>query len=350
MTITVLDAFSDPTLASDLHNFDLLFTLPDPPPINVILEPGFATPTVDPTGAAATEITLDVEWAHALAPKATIDLVEAQSYSEADILSITNYAVVNDIGNVITQSYGENETCDPVFIGDMDVLFNQATAQHQTLVAASGDTGAGVPSCTIANTFVQGVNFPASDPNTLAVGGTTLFANAAQQYAGELVWNTQQTANPPTADDSGGGVSAVFGVPGYQAGISGLAGRGVPDVAYDADPNSGVFVVCSSCGLGADALLLVGGTSVAAPQWAGIIADASTLKGTPLGFVNTSLYTFFHHHAALTHNVFLGNNTYSFTQSSVATTITGFSAEVPLWNAAIGLGTPRGDKIATTLG
>lgn len=117
-TIVIVDAYQSPTIGSDLHTFDQLFGLNDPT-LNIIAPDGltpFDQSDANQTGWAG-EITLDVEWAHAIAPDATIDLVLAKSNADADILSATTYAVNNNLGDVISQSFGEAESCaDPAIL------------------------------------------------------------------------------------------------------------------------------------------------------------------------------------------------------------------------------------------
>ncbi len=148
-TIVIVDAFQSPTIVHDLHDFDSLFGLPDPM-LNILAPDGltpFDQSSADQTSWAG-EITLDVEYAHAIAPGATIDLVLAKSDQDADIFSATQFAVSNDLGDVISQSFGEAEQCmDPTLVGQEHALFDQASAQKITLLASSADQGAALPTC-----------------------------------------------------------------------------------------------------------------------------------------------------------------------------------------------------------
>src|ERR1700738_150395 len=146
-TIVIIDAFQSPTIEHDLKAFDALFGLNDP--AFKIVAPDGMTP-FDPTSAEhiiwSDEISLDVEWAHAIAPSANIVLVLARSGQDKDILSALRYAVEHNLGDVISQSYGEAEICmDPQVLRLQHQLFQKATAQGITLLASSGDTGAAQP-------------------------------------------------------------------------------------------------------------------------------------------------------------------------------------------------------------
>src|SRR5271157_707692 len=136
-TIVIIDAFQSPTIAHDLATFDSVFGLPNPT-LNIFAPDGL-TPfnPNDPNQIGwAGEITLDVEWSHVVAPNATIDLVLAKSSNDPDILSATKYAVENNLGAVISQSFGEGEICaDPKLLQAEHQVFKEATAKHITLFA-----------------------------------------------------------------------------------------------------------------------------------------------------------------------------------------------------------------------
>ena len=345
-TIVIIDASQDPTIRQDLHNFDVLFGLPDPK-LN-ILAPYGADP-FDP--GVATEITLDVEYAHAVAPLATIDLVltpiaSATTASEAyaDFLLGVSYAVDHKLGTAISMSYGFPEDCTNATVAaESHAIFAKAAAEHITTIASSGDHGATALNCSFtAFTTYRASSFPAADPYVLSVGGTYLDTLANGSYLGETAW-TQVSTNPDNGA-SGGGFSKDYAVPGYQskAGIQG-PGRGIPDVAYNGDPRSGVILLCSSCGYPPNTLLVVGGTSAGAPQWAGVVALGSQYAGHNLGFINPALYKVYTssaYHAAF-HDITIGNNSYTLTDSSGnVVTVLGFPAKKG-WDAVTGIGTPN---------
>ena len=177
-TIVIIDAYNNPYLQSDLDIQDATFGLP-----NVTLQkhvmPG--TPPFDindPNQAGwAEEETLDVLWAHAMAPGAGILLVAAASNNDTDILDATKYAVDNHVGDVISQSFGEAETCvDPSLLSQEHAVFQSAVNQGMTLFASSGDSGASQFNCAGTGP-VLAASSPASDPLVTGVGGTTLNAS-----------------------------------------------------------------------------------------------------------------------------------------------------------------------------
>src|SRR5439155_4807026 len=149
---------------------------------------------------------------HAVAPAAKIVLVLAKSNDDADILSATRFAVDHNVGDVISQSFGEAEQCmAPNLFKAQHKLFAKATAKGITLLASSGDQGAALPTCDNTS-FFKAASTPASDPNVTGVGGTRLFANGLTgAYASESVWN-----EPDFASAGGGGFSVKFRAPLYQ--------------------------------------------------------------------------------------------------------------------------------------
>lgn len=353
--ITIIDAFQDPTVRTDLRLFDRLFGLPDPR-LNV-LAPFGLTPfnPKDPqqTGFAV-EIGLDVEWAHAIAPGATIDLVLANVQQETlqgelkALLQATAFAVQNDIGSAISQSFGASESCvGAAFIQQEHQIFQQARVQHQSVFASAGDTGAAAIQCNAQGMPVavaRGVNYPASDPLVTSVGGTTLLATRAGQYIQETAWNESQLGHGAT----GGGLSQVFALPGFQRGIVGSATRAVSDVSFDADPLTGVPVVSSQVMQGQTVLIPVGGTSVGSPALAGVAALIDQAAGGRLGFLSSAFYRVSHSNAYRTifHDVQTGNNSFVFQQANnQVVTVPGFRA-VAGWDLPTGVGTPNVANLA----
>jgi subtilase family serine protease len=342
-TITILDAFQSPTITSDLATFDQLFGLPAPM-LNIIAPDGltpFDQTSADQTSWAG-EITLDVEYAHTIAPSATIDLVLAKSDQDADIYSAQKFVVSHNLGDVISQSFGEAEQCmDPTIFAASHKLFAQAIAQGQTVFASSADQGAALPTCDNSS-FFKAVSIPASDPDVTGVGGTILDADGVTgAYHGETTWN-----EPDFNAAGGGGFSNVYSAPIYQRGLR-LPARGVPDISYNAAIIGGVLAVWSSSGQGANLVFQFGGTSAGSPQWAGLIALADQLRHHRVGFINNALYalslnskiynTFFH-------DVTTGDNTYH----GAAITIPGYSATKG-WDPATGLGTPKATVLVPAL-
>jgi hypothetical protein len=266
-TIAIVTAYNDPTIALDLHTFDQAFGLADPPNFTQI----------SPYGSAGTnplwsiETSLDVEWAHAMAPGANILLVQANSNSLGDLLGAVNYARSQPAVTVVSMSWGIPETPAELFL---DTYFTTPTGKTSpvTFVAASGDYGSAGSSA-----------WPSISTNVLAVGGTTLSLSSTGAYQGETAWI-----------DSGGEVSLYEARPSYQAGFVSGSKRSAPDVAYDANPSTGFAIYTSANYNGQSGWMDVGGTSAGAPQWAALIAIADqgrAMEGLPsLGNVNSLIY------------------------------------------------------------
>jgi hypothetical protein len=268
-TIAIVDAFDEPAFvdskvngqpnpafaASDLAQFDQTFDLPDPPSFTKYNQAGQLTslPGTDPSGAGnlngtwELEESLDVEWAHAIAPGASIDLVEASSTSNNSLFTAVATAAGLPGVSVISMSWGLDE-----FQGEQAVDSSFTTpAGHQgvTFLAASGDQGS------------PGY-FPAYSPNVVSTGGTTLNLKADNTYLSETAWS-----------GSGGGTSLYEPEPAYQTTVQSTGQRTIPDVAWDADPATGVAVYDSWDDTdNSGPWLDIGGTSVASPSWSGLIA------------------------------------------------------------------------------
>ena len=336
-TIVIIDAYQSPTVQQDLNTFDTTFGLA-PTTVHIIAPDGL-TPFDynDPNQVGwAEEISLDVQWSHAIAPAATIDLVLAKSYQDADILSATKYAVDHNLGDVISQSFGEAESCaDPKLLVAEHKVFEEAALKHITVFASSGDSGAAQPTCD-NNSYFLSASTPASDPLVTGVGGTHLNADATTgKYISETAWNDEYGA-------SGGGYSTVYRRPFYQDGVVKSKWRGVPDVSYNGDPNGGVLTVLGFLGT-QSGIYVFGGTSAGSPQWAGIIALADQRVHQRVGFINPILYAIgrnpFTYHYAF-HDIVSGNNTFVGVDASGTTvTIHGYSATRG-WDPVTGWGSP----------
>jgi len=371
-TIVILDAFDHPNIASQLTAFDAFYGLPDPAFTKVA--PDGLTPFDATDGNMvgwAEEISLDVEWAHAMAPGAKIVLLLAKSDSDVDLVSALNYAVANRLGDVISMSFGENESClGPDLQNAYHSAFAAATAKHITLIASSADQGAALSTCD-GTSWVKAVSSPASDPLVTGVGGTELTVAkyclrshgcdpaahlAPGTYQGETAWNE----GLPYGDygsvfgygtlSGGGGFSTVFAEPPYQQGvIHGGRQRAVPDVAYSAAVEHGVLTFLDIPGI-QSGFYLFGGTSAGAPQWASITAIANQRAGTDLGFLNAGLYRIVEQAYAVSfHDVTVGtNSSLQFDQNGNPVDITGFNAGRG-WDAATGAGSPIGTGIVGDL-
>jgi len=237
-TIAIIDAYNDTTIEKDLAAFDKAFNLPDCTTKNKCFEQHLMQTKTSSNSGWAGETALDVEWAHAIAPNAKILLVEAKTPSGSNLLSAIDYAASRADVVAISMSWGGEETVeekslDSHFISKSGAVF----------FASSGDDG-------------WGASWPAASPNVVSVGGTSLSLKSDGSLNKETAWS-----------GSGGGVSAYETQPDFQKNYSipkanGM--RAIPDVAYNADPQSGFSTYSNK------KWYVVGGTSDAAPQWAAI--------------------------------------------------------------------------------
>jgi len=256
--IALVDAYDDPNAEADLGTFSTTFKLPACTTANGCFTKIKAAGTPADTTGWTNEIALDTQWAHAIAPGAKIILVEAKSQSNADLYAAVDLAVANG-ATVVSMSWGGNEAS------------NEATSDSHfevtgvTFVAASGDRG-------------HGVIYPAASPFVVGVGGTTLTLASNGTWTSETAWSCNSAFGCLLNGGSGGGESAYEAEPGYQAGVQTSGKRGVPDVAYDGNPNTGVpsynsYNCGSACLTGWGQF---GGTSIGAPQWAALFAIANS--------------------------------------------------------------------------
>ncbi|MBO0823838.1 MAG: S53 family peptidase, partial [Actinobacteria bacterium] len=349
-TIVIVDAYGSPTIGTDLQTFDATFGLPDPK-FKTIVPAGSPPPfdVNDPNQFGwSIETTLDVEWAHVTAPGAKIVLAVAASNNDSDILNTTKYVVDHNVGDVISQSFGEAEACmDPTLIREQHAVFASAVRKGITLFASSGDSGASQPSCDPnSSAALFAASTPASDPNVTGVGGTTLTADTSTgAYQSETAWTEPFGCNPPAvaATDvncSGGGFSSIYPRPGYQAAVSRNRARGIPDVAYNAGVAGGVLFYSATLdafeGVPPTSFFIVGGTSAGSPQWAGLAADADQLGRHRLGNINPALYSIAQARrlGSALHDITVGNNDVAELGGG------GFNA-VKGWDPVTGVGTPN---------
>jgi kumamolisin len=314
---------------TDLKTYFQQLNLPLPQVSSVSVDRGHNKPVGDPNSADG-EVDLDIEVAGAIAPEAHIAVYFAPNTDRGFLDAITQ--AIHDTGNkpsVISISWGapEMDWTDQAMQA-MNQAFQAAAALGITVCCAAGDNG----SSDGVNDGQAHVDFPASSPYVLACGGTQL-ESANNQITSEVVWN-----NGPNSA-TGGGISDVFDLPTWQANAqvppsinaTHRVGRGVPDVAGNADPQTGYQVYVD----GQSAVF--GGTSAVAPLWAALIALMNQQRGEPLGYLNPILYQ---HQAQLfqnnaMHNVTSGNNG-------------GYTARQG-WNACTGWGTPDGAKLLQLL-
>jgi len=301
-TIVIVDAFGDPTVASDLHTFDTEFGLADPK-LTVYYPSGKPTWSVNngnDTGWAS-EISLDVQWSHAMAPGANIDLVVAKSNQDTDLEYAQSWAIHQRLGNILSESFGETESNIPDGAGNWSSMAShsdyQLAAQNgMSVFVSAGDWGSnfyGFPGST-GNSPIA--SFPANDPNVTAVAGTDLFAADNGAYQGEYVWNDSALGQCPFGcaygvfGATGGAASQFYRVPQYQHG-TGYAWRTTADVAWNASVYTAVMVYLGFYGQGGgNGFYFFGGTSEGAPSWAGITALADQAAGHGLGNLNPKMY------------------------------------------------------------
>ncbi len=242
-TIAIIDAYNDAAIEKDLAVFDAAFKLPACTVKNKCLEKHIMAKSTKADSGWALETSLDVEWAHAIAPKAKILLVEAKTESGANLLGAIDYAAKRKDVVAVSMSWGGAEFSDET---GLDAHFTSVSGA--AFFASSGDDG-------------WGASWPASSPNVVGVGGTSLDFSSRGTFVAESAW-----------PGSGGGVSAYETEPGYQKSykISKAGGkRAIPDVSYNADPQSG-YPVYKTTGSSKNGWYEVGGTSAGAPQWAAI--------------------------------------------------------------------------------
>jgi kumamolisin len=316
--------------SSDLDAYFAALGLATPEVVAVGVDGGSNAPTGDANGPDA-EVMLDIEVAGSIAPAARIAVYFAPNTDQGFVDAVST--AVHDRQNapsVISISWGGPESSwTTQAIGALDQSFADAASLGVTVCVACGDNGSGDG----VGDGQAHVDFPASSPHALACGGTRLQASGGSITA-ETVWN--EAAGGAT----GGGVSQVFDLPDWQqaAGVptsangNGRVGRGVPDVAGDADPTTGYRVRVD----GRD--VTVGGTSAVAPLWAALVALLNQQRGTSAGRLNPELY------AAPVDRAFrditVGSNAEQGTP--------GYSAG-PGWDACTGLGSPDGQALLAAL-
>jgi subtilase family serine protease len=318
-TIAIVTAYNDPNISSDLTAFDRQFGLSAPPSFTVKNLGGSTT-----DAGWALETSLDVEWAHALAPGANILLVEAASSSLSDLFSAVSYASRQVGVSVVSMSWGTTEFWGQ---GSYDSLFTTPVGHSGVAyVAASGDSGAW-----------NGPMYPSVSPNVLAVGGTTLTMSGGS-YGSETGW----------AGSTGGfsGLDSYWWFyepePSYQTAALQAVGlnygvRTTPDVSFNADPNSGVAIYDSIAYSGQSGWFQLGGTSAATPAWAGLVAIAN--QGLATGGKGPLSGT-----QALT-------QLYALPSTDFHDTTSGFNGYIatPGYDLVTGLGSPRANLVIAGL-
>ncbi len=374
-TIVIVDSFGSPTIQHDLGVFDSTFHLPAPPSLRIIAPAGKVPPynpkNSDMVGWAG-ETTLDVEYAHTIAPLANILLVETP-VSETEgvhgfpqIVSAEEYVLKHYHADVISQSFSATELTFPTQPGAPgDGVPRSKAVQalrgadfaaqraHVTMLTASGDSGAADVGINGSTYYLFPVtSWSDSDPLVTGIGGTQLHLDATGNHtARDNVWNDTYSKPTnefvfgdvgPNPDSGGGGKSVLFSRPGYQNGVKNIVGnsRGVPDISMSAACNGSVDTYSTFAGAPAGWSQTCG-TSEATPLFAGIVALAAQFAGHPLGLINPALYQMSLHGLRGIVPVTAGNNTVSFRQGGHEYTVHGYSARAG-YSLAAGVGTVDG--------
>jgi len=391
ITVAVVDSFGSSTIRADLNNFDTQFGLPHmcgednhtcvpgDPTFNILCvqactDTKSPPPTANDPGKEdrsgwIVEVSLDVEWVHAVAPRANVLLVTTPT---AETLGVQGFAqmmnaeqtvVDNGLAQVISQSFGASEV---TFNGGTAALqnlrgaFQSAPSHNVSVLASTGDFGNGNQAKTPNGGPNAGqlipfpnVGWPASDPLVTAVGGTYLCMDAATGTHVDSSAPSGQCPQHPGAREvgwiaAGGGFSSIFSRPAFQStlppgsntGANTGGMRGIPDVAMEASSRTGVLVY------GDGVWFVVGGTSVSSPCFAGVVAIADQMNGAPLGYLNDGLYRIGANPTRYAKDFFdidTGNNDqYQNPQDPNYAATTG-------WDPVTGLGTPNAVNLVPDL-
>ncbi len=310
---------------ADLQTYFQGLKLPAPSVVAVGVDGGANTPGGDADG----EVMLDIEVAAAVAPKAQIVVYFAPNTDQGFVDAIKT-AVHDTVRkpSIISISWGgPEEDYTTQGLKNYDAVFAEAAALGVTILVASGDNGSADVNPPDKK---QRVDFPSASPLVLSCGGTRLTtASGGTTIQSEVVWNDGAQGGA-----SGGGVSTKYPLPTWQKAakvpkLGTRTGRGVPDVAGNADPQTGYRVRVDGQNQ------VIGGTSAVAPLWAGLLALCNQRLGKPMGFLNATLYTDAAARADL-HDITTGNN--------------GAYQATAGWDACTGLGSPNGAALLTALG
>jgi fibronectin-binding autotransporter adhesin len=366
-TIAVIDAYDNPSfvnssspgfVGSALYNFDLQFNLPNPT-FTKYNQTGQTSPlpSAAPIGSWGVEEALDIEWAHAIAPNATIDLVEGKSALAPDLDQAALTAATTLGASVVSMSFGApfefyDEGAYEMQLDQM--YFAAALAQNPdvTFLASTGDNGAN-PALFPQNAQKAAPLYPSISPLIVAVGGTNLQVGGTTgnyTWAGETGWSYGGDSFAPDAA-GGGGISTTYTAPAYQSssGINlGNGFRTVPDISSDADPDTGVSVY-DPYDFGATTPWdVIGGTSLASPTWAGLIAVADQgrkvlYNESPLNGPEQTLPALYElggpsnspdNYSKYFHDITVGNNFYS---------------ALPGYDLVTGIGSPQANNVLPAL-
>jgi subtilase family serine protease len=324
-TIAIVDAFNDPNIVADAAAFNTQFNLPQfnvagGPTFQVLGQTGTTTlPTINGQGWDLEE-SLDVQWAHSIAPQANIILYESNTNNDSDMDAAVATAAANPAVSVVSMSWGEGE-------------FQGEQSEDPFVLTPTGRTG-GVTFLAATGDWNSPAIYPAFSPDVVAVGGTSLSIQTDGTYTSETVWSH-------SGYGTGGGISQDESLPSYQDGLNGINGasttnRNVPDVSMDADPSTGVYVLDTYGGGG---WYQVGGTSLATPLFAGLVAIANqgrALNGQPsLNGLTQTLPTLYNLPSSDFHDITVGGN--------------GTYNAAPGYDLVSGIGTPIANLLVPDL-
>jgi subtilase family serine protease len=378
-TIVIVDAYGSPTALQDLQFFSTTFGLPAPD-LTIVNPTG--TPTFNNAMQGvqlgwAVETSLDLQWAHTIAPGAKLVLVEGNPAETEGVQGFPSifkgeqFAITTYPGSVMSQSFAVTEqsfkSAGDVQVAKFDQVYQLAVANHVTVLGSSGDSGTvnvvgGQGGSTSKPLSFPTVNWPSSDPLVTSAGGTWLqygwtwdptsptdmsFTTTPGSRT-EVVWN-----EPFIQAATGGGRSVLFPTPGFQSGISSsvLQGaRGLPDLSWNAAVDGGVLVYTSFPGVRVG-WHIIGGTSASSPQLAGLVAlvnqERHALGKQSIGYLNPVLYTLpasdFNDIVSHTFNsVTIGDNAlFGFSVPGMPTT--------PGWDLTTGFGSPVAGSFVSDL-
>jgi subtilase family serine protease len=280
VTIAVVDAFGNPDAQADLNQFDANFGLPATT-LSIAYPQGKPKKT---NQSWALETDLDIEMVHAMAPGARIVVDVARDTALNDLLAAVKDAYATQKASVVSMSFGGSEFAAETG-PSVDGIFSTGASMGVSFTVASGDSG-------------MGAQYPAASPFVTAVGGTTLTTQPDGTYVKETAWH-----------GSGGGISAFEKRPTYQSAFNHNAKRGLPDVAMVADPNTGVVMYDGFGYNHQKGFFVLGGTSVAAPLFAGVLALANQMRASSMKNANVDLYSVASlHYASDFHDIVSGSN------------------------------------------
>jgi len=388
-TVVIVDAFGSPTIYQDLlsfitwqnsHGANLPWTTLSAVQKHLSIhypegKPVFNASNSDELGWS-TEVTLDVDMVHAIAPGANIALVIALNDNDATMNYAVQYAVVHRLGCVISQSWGDPEwdiaTSGPsgyAYLMQAHAVYALAAQLDITVFASAGDWGASALSQYYISPYYNSPLYPSSDPYVTAVGGTNLFMHCVGYNEGTGHWNNETHTGisyfyeiagndyeamvadgypyPSDYVTTGGAMSQFFPLPSWQQGITMTyangtsftpTGRCTSDVSFDSGVYGGLGAVAWSAETpGSPIYFIVGGTSAGSPFWSALTAIECQNAGHNLGYINPQLYasrgTLYRTSAF--HDITMGDNTYP-----TGFTLPGFEA-TPGWDAPTGIGSPN---------